>query len=65
MLPFRTYHLDSKTKNADAAILENVEWDSPPWQPHLLAASVHDFHGEQSPDSPVVKQARQALESKG
>jgi hypothetical protein len=117
LLPFRTYHWDSKTKHAEttygsregadlagrkvfalaherpeavplvlcaarnwlclkatvdahdykflAAILENVEWVSPRWQPHLLAASVHDFHGEQSPDSPVVKQARQALESKG
>jgi hypothetical protein len=48
-----------------AAILEDATWVSPMWQPHLLAASVHFFHGEQSPDHPVVQQARAALEKMG
>ena len=44
-----------------AAILEDVDWVSPQWQPHLLAASVHWFHGKQSPDHPAVQQAREAI----
>jgi hypothetical protein len=44
-----------------AAILEDVGRVSPPWRPHLLAASVHYFHGNQSPDNAVVEQARDAL----
>jgi hypothetical protein len=48
-----------------AAILEDAQWVSPPWQPHLLAASVHFFHGQQSPDHPVVLQAREALQKIG
>jgi hypothetical protein len=47
-----------------AAILEDVEWVSPAWRPHLLAASVHWLHGKQSPDAPVVEQAREALQQK-
>jgi hypothetical protein len=44
-----------------AAILEDVGCVSPEWRPHLLAASVHYFHGEQSPDNPVIQQVREAL----
>ena len=44
-----------------AAILEDVGWVSPDWRPHLLAASVHYFHGNHSPDNTVVQQAREAL----
>lgn len=44
-----------------AAILENAGWVSPEWRPHLLAASVHYFHGNRSPDNPVIQQAREAL----
>jgi hypothetical protein len=44
-----------------AAILEDVGWVSSAWRPHLLAASVHYFHGDRSPDNPVVQQAREAL----
>jgi hypothetical protein len=44
-----------------AAILENAGWVSPEWRPHLLAASVHYFHGDRSPDNPVIQQAREAL----
>jgi len=44
-----------------AAIFEEAQWVSPEWQPHLLAASVHFLHGAQSPDHPVVQQAREAL----
>jgi hypothetical protein len=48
-----------------AAIFEEAQWVSPQWQPHLLAASVHFLHGEQSPDHPVVQQAREALRNMG
>lgn len=44
-----------------AATLENVGWVSPEWRPHLLAASVHYFHGNRSPDNSVIQQAREAL----
>jgi hypothetical protein len=44
-----------------AAILEDVGWVSPEWRPHLLAASVHYFHGDRSPDNSVIQQAREAL----
>jgi len=44
-----------------AAILENARWVSPEWRAHLLAASVHYFHGDQSPDNAVILQAREAL----
>lgn len=44
-----------------AAILEDAALVSPEWQPHLLAASVHYFHGPQTPDNPVVQQTREAL----
>ena len=48
-----------------AAILEEAQWVSPRWQPHLLAASVHFLHGKQSPDHPVVQQSREALRKQG
>lgn len=44
-----------------AAILEDAGWVSREWRPHLLAAAVHYFHGEQSPDNPVIQQTREAL----
>jgi hypothetical protein len=44
-----------------AAILEDVGWVSPQWRPHLLAASVHYFHGDRSPDNAVIRQVREAL----
>jgi hypothetical protein len=44
-----------------AAILEDVGWVSPEWRPHLLAASIHYFHGNRSPDNSVIQQAREAL----
>lgn len=44
-----------------AAILEDVGWVSTQWRPHLLAAAVHYFHGNQSPDNSVIQQAREAL----
>jgi hypothetical protein len=47
-----------------AAILEDAAWVSPAWQPHLLAASVHYFHGNQTPDNPVVQQVQEALAHK-
>jgi hypothetical protein len=48
-----------------AAILEDTAFVSSPWQPHLLAASVHYFHGNQTPANPVVQQAQEALKHKG
>ena len=48
-----------------AAILEDASRVSPAWQPHLLAASVHYFHGKQTPDNPVVMQAREELRKIG
>src|SRR4029079_11478101 len=47
-----------------AAILEDVGWVSPEWRPHLLAASVHYFHGDKSPDNPVIQQVREALRTR-
>jgi hypothetical protein len=44
-----------------AAILEDIHWVSPEWQPHLLAASVHYFHGAQTPDNPLMQQVRETL----
>jgi hypothetical protein len=44
-----------------AAILEDIGWVSAEWRPHLLAAAVHYFHGDQSPDNPVIQQTREAL----
>jgi hypothetical protein len=44
------------------AILEEARSASPQWQPHLLAASVHFLHGNQSPEYPAVQQAREALQ---
>jgi hypothetical protein len=33
--------------------------------PDLLAASVHYFHGKQTPDNPVIQQVQEALQHKG
>jgi hypothetical protein len=48
-----------------AAILEDAACVSPAWQPHLLAASVHYFHGTQTPDNPVIRHVQEALQHKG
>lgn len=48
-----------------AAILEDSSLVSPQWRPHLLAASVHFFHGAQGADYPAVEQARAALQKHG
>jgi len=44
-----------------AAMFEDYELVSPEWRPRLLAASARWLHGKQSPDSPVLRQAREAL----
>jgi hypothetical protein len=44
-----------------AAILEDARWVSREWRPHLLAAAVHYFHGDQSPDNPIIQRTREAL----
>jgi hypothetical protein len=48
-----------------AAILEDAACVSPAWRPHLLAASVHYFHGSQTPDNPVIQHVKEALRHKG
>jgi hypothetical protein len=48
-----------------AAMLEDAAWVSPAWQPHLLAASVHYFHGQQTPENPVLQHVQEALQHKG
>jgi hypothetical protein len=48
-----------------AAILEDAALVTTEWQPHVLAASVHYFHGNQTPDNPVLQQARNALKNIG
>jgi hypothetical protein len=48
-----------------AAILEDEACVSPVWRPHLLAASIHYFHGQQTPDNPVMQHVREALQHKG
>lgn len=46
-----------------AAILEDAGWVTREWRPHLLAAGVHYFHGNQSPDNLVIQQTREALKN--
>jgi hypothetical protein len=48
-----------------AAILEDAACVSPGWRPHLLAASVHYFHGQQTPENPVIRQVQETLQHKG
>src|SRR5262245_38923769 len=48
-----------------AAILEDAACVSPAWQPHLLAASVHYFHGQHTPDNPVMLHVQEALQHSG
>jgi hypothetical protein len=45
-----------------AALFEDYEFVSPPWRNRLLAAAAHWLHGRQSPDSPLLQQARQAIQ---
>jgi hypothetical protein len=44
-----------------AALFEDYDVVSPEWRPRLLAASAHWLHGRQSPDSPLLRQAREAV----
>jgi hypothetical protein len=48
-----------------AAILEDAACVSRAWQPHLLAAAVHYFHGTQTPDNPIIQHVQEALRRKG
>jgi hypothetical protein len=48
-----------------AAILEDAACVSPALRPHLLAASVHYFHGTKTPDNPVIRHVQEALPHKG
>jgi hypothetical protein len=47
-----------------AAILEDAACVSRALRPHLLAASVHYFHGIKTPDNPVIRQVQEALRHK-
>ena len=48
-----------------AALFEDYAAVSAEWRPRLLAASAHWLHGKQSPASPVLRQAREALQIEG
>jgi hypothetical protein len=45
-----------------AALFEDYELVSPEWRPRLLAASAHWLHGRQSPDSALLRAARQEIQ---
>jgi hypothetical protein len=40
--------------------VDGFKWQQE-WRPRLLAASARWVHGKQSPDSPLIEQAREAL----
>lgn len=43
------------------AIFEDINYVDAPWRPHLLAAAAHWLPGSDSPDSPVLIRAREAV----
>jgi hypothetical protein len=45
-----------------AALFEDYELVSPACRPRLLAASAHWLHGRQSPDSPLLREAREEIQ---
>jgi hypothetical protein len=61
----RKASLDSHEYKFLAAILEDAAWVSPAWRPHLLAASVHYFHGTKTPDNSVMLHVQEALRHRG
>jgi hypothetical protein len=44
-----------------AALFEDYHLVSPPWRPHVLAATVYYAKGPADPDSPVMQRAREAV----
>lgn len=54
---------DAHDLKAPIAFFENVQCISPEWRPHLIAASVHNLHGTQMDDNPIVAEARAALQN--
>jgi hypothetical protein len=53
--------VDAHEYKLPAALFEDYELVSPTWRPRLLAASLHWLHGNQSEDSPLTQQVREAL----
>jgi hypothetical protein len=45
-----------------AAMFEDYSLVSPEWRPRLLAASAHWLHGKQSPDSQLLREAREEIQ---
>jgi hypothetical protein len=46
-----------------AAVFEDYDYVSPQWRPHMLATSVYYLPQAGTPDSPLMKQARDAVAS--
>lgn len=47
------------------AIFEDYRLVAPKWRPHMLATAVYYLYGSNSPDSPVMRQAREAVGVEG
>lgn len=47
-----------------AAIFEDYRLVSPEWRPHMLAAASYYFYGTNTPDSPLMTRAREAIGAK-
>ena len=43
------------------AIFEDLDWVSPGWRPHAVAAAAFSFWGSERPDLPVMQQVREAV----
>jgi hypothetical protein len=43
------------------AMFENWRWVSPAWRPHLAAVASYSFLGADAPDTPTIRQAREAI----
>jgi hypothetical protein len=43
------------------AMFENYRWVSPRWRPHLAAAAVYSFLGQDAPDTATIRQVRDVM----
>jgi hypothetical protein len=43
------------------AIFEDLQWVSPMWRPHLLAAAVYSFRESTAPDNPGMEKIKEAI----
>ena len=54
--------VDAHEYKLPVALFEDWERVSPEWRPRVLAVSARWLHGKQSADSPLIRQAREALQ---